>query len=520
MTDLKAIFEQKKLNNQANAIVIPKAFTDKFPDLSAKKAKSYFDRYLQAVMSMIVPKLPFLMEGDETYVSTHKLMNECRDFNYKNERFWVWNEFKDIFPLVIEQVKGSNLTRTTIGNEKNTKVTITNKRFIAMLLNERAPATVFEELFKNANLNEADVEPIEIDMENLQNYIENTQYALDKATATALRAKLEKSLYQAQLVYKVGEHTLAEAGVAFLPMMPSKSPFGRTYYKGLNIQNVTKEVRSAIIGPHFQYDMNAAVYAVKLAMLNEYHGGENNIINGLIGNRTREYLDNKTAIRNRLAKEVFTHVDITWDYKVRNIKNALTAIGFGAKASSGFWFDNNSVKGPALTEIIKDKVARETFLNDPFVVAFLSEQQEIEDDILAMLRANERYDEICEVIREANDTNGKVTKSLLMAYAYQQYETFLMDIAVGILAQYRISVKARIHDAFIVMQKVPAKVMDEIIAAWGNYSRHLTLDCDEIRGWIPAEFKKALDAQSEQLEQHKRHIAAEERRARLSLRHG
>lgn len=512
--DLKAIFEQKKLNNAADKIELPKTFTDKFPDLKRDKAEKLFKQYLDAVGDVLLPRLPWVNNG-ELHVSTHGLVNQCKDFKYKKQRYYVWNEFRDIYPLMQVLEKGSNLATNKAPFEKNTKVRIVNERFIRMMLQDRSPEAIFNALFTKDDLAREDAEAVSINMENLQNFIDNTEYRLSQKPEGKLRSKLQQNLWQALTAYQIGKHTLDGVGQAILPLIPSKSPFGRTYYKGFSIQSVTKEVRSAIIGPHFQYDMNAAVYGIKLALFNALHGGENNLIGTPHGTYTREYLENKDAIRKRLAKHCFEGVAIAEDYKLKNIKNALTAIGFGAKTNTGFWMDENELKGAALAQIMKSKEARERFLNDPWVMSFLAEQQQMEDEIVERLKAEPEYDTIAEVVKNANAKNGRVTKPLLLAYIYQQWETILMDEAVAILANHGIEVAARVHDAFLVMAKVPQKVMDEVYSAWAAYSSHIRLDCDEVRGWIAADVTKARDVHAQTVGEHRKALELEERKARI-----
>lgn len=514
MIDLNAIFEQRKLNNQAERVELPKAFKDKFPDMKAAKADKLFRRYCDTVMDLIVPQLPFLHDG-QTYLSLDKILNECRDFQEKHVRYWLWNEFKDIYPLFHVVKLGNNLVERESAYERNTKVQI-NVRMVNMLLEERSPKSVFEAMFDQSDLDAPEVERITINMENLANYIGCTEHELRKnsTTSTAYRAKLEKSLYQARIIHKIGEHTLKHKGYAHLPMIPVKSVFGRTYYKGMNVQNVTKEVRSALIGPHFQYDMNAAVFAVKLALYNLAHDGEHVVLEQRKASYTREYLDEKDAIRKRLAEYCFSNTVLSDKAALDAIKQAMTAIGFGAKTTSGFWFTNTGVKGSALTEIIKNKESREKFLSDPWVAGFLAEQQDIEEVILDTLRADEEnFEATCAKIRADKETEGQVRKSHLLAYYYQQFETVFMDEAVAILEKFGVKAKARIHDAIVVMDPIPAKVMDEVYVVFDHYSRHLRFSRDDVREWISPEFKVALDDHAAQLAAHREHIKREEQTA-------
>lgn len=512
MTDLKVIFDQRKLNNAASKIEIPKAFIDKFPDLSITRREKYFNKYVEAVAKAVVRSLPWIQDDGIIAVSTEALFNECGDFKYKNERFYVWKELKDIYPFFHITDTGSNL-KSGAGYNKNSQAKI-NERMVAMMLEERTPESVFNELFDNADLSHPDVEIIDIDMDNLKNFIDGTEYALNKATDAAHRNKLQKSLYQAQLIYKVGLYSEAETTRPILPMIPSPSVYGRTYYKGVNIQNVTKEVRSAVIGPHFQYDMNAAVYAIKLALYNDIKD-ENNLVNTLDATYTRQYLDEKTAIRKRLATTCFAGVALPDETKIKAIKNALTAIGFGAKTHGGAWFDGQQMKGPAISEIITNQLARETFMNDPWVSNFIDEQKVIEDAILANMQTWETFEEIKDALKDTNKANGRVSKAMLLAYVYQQAETNMMNIAVDILKKYGIKVVARIHDAFIVTKRVPVKVLDEIAGEWSYSSSHTTLDCEEFREWIPVELRIALAERENNIALHKQHLEHEQQIARM-----
>lgn len=517
MTDIQIIKAQHKLNAQADRIELPVAFKNKFPDLTENRMEKYFKRYVDEVSKVLLRRLPFIDENGETRMATSHLFDACRDFQYKNERHYIWNEFKDIYPFFTVTETGSNVKAGSSPYDKNSKVKI-YRRAVNMLLEERSPRVVFEELFDGIDLNTTPHEKLPIDMENLENFIGQTAYTLENAADAPLIAKLQKALYQARLIHKIGEHTEAVTLTAYLPMVESKSVYGRTYYTGINIQNVTKQVRSAVIGPHYQYDMNAAVYAIKLAILNDMSGGENNVIDTKVGTYTREYLNEKNAIRKRLAKECFAGVGVNDEAALKYIKNALTAIGFGAKTNAGFWMDEGSLMGSAITQIIRNQDARDRFLNDPWVVNFIAEQHSIEDDIVAQFKAQDGYEATHAELKKANTDkggNGRVTKSHILAYIYQQLETQMMDEIVDILAAHGVKVIARIHDAFIVRTKVPVRVMDEVIVAMADYSRHITLDCDEVRKWPPVEVKKAYEAHDALAALHKAHIRNEDRMARI-----
>lgn len=512
MDQLIAIFAQKRANREADGIVLPQAFRTKFPDMKTEKAEKLFRRYLDAVADALLPVLGFASDGI-AYLSTHKLFNACGTFNVNKARYSVWNEFKDLYPFFNILDQGSNLKATNNPWEKNTKVKIMNEDKLAILVNEKSPEHVFDALYDRDDM--ADAMGLPIDMANLERFIGNTEYELTKGPSGALRAKLEHNARQARLIAKVGQFTHEEVGEAVLPLIPSKSPFGRTYYKGLNIQSVSKQVRSAILGHHYQYDMNAAVFAIKLFLYGVLNGGDNEIRGTMLGTQTRQYLAEKNHIRQRLARECFEGIIVPKETALRSVKDALTAIGFGARTSGATWMGKNGqMEGTALTEVMKSPVARERFLADKWVQDFLAEQRVIEDAILENIKASEEWPAIQQIVASANKANGRVTRGGLLAYVYQQWETDIMDLAVGVLERNGIEVVARIHDAFIVRHKLSARIMDDIADAW-DFREYMTLDCDEVREWVEPSFKRALDTADADLEAHRKLIEQSEQQAAL-----
>ena len=509
MTDLNAIMTQRRINAAALSIETPTVFLDKFPDLKPAKADKLFRRYLDTIATGLLAKLPFLQDG-ETHLSTEQLLHACGKFVVKGATYHTYNEFKDIYPLFIVVSKGSNLRSTNNPYEKNTRIRVVNERFLTMLLEEKSPKTVFAKFYGDCTEQDMDrAEQVPIDMENLERFIGNCEIELETATGTKHRAKLQGNLWQAQIVHKIGQYTLENAGVAVLPMIPSPSDFGRTYYTGMNIQNVSKQVRSAIIGPHFQYDMNAAVFGIKLYLYGTVRGGDNNLVGTPDGSYTRQYLAEKKIIRERLARECFEGIDVPRDTKIKAIKNALTAIGFGARTGGSFYPTANGTKATALGELLISPVVRERFLADPFVQQFVAEQKAIEDVLIAAAEAGPNVTAMHKAAAGGNSANGKVTRGGKLAWIYQQEETVLMDAAVSVLNHYGIEPICRIHDAFIVREKLSATVLDDISYAWGMRD-YLSLDCDEVKEWMDPEFKRSLMRADAEAAGHKAWIANEE----------
>lgn len=513
MYNFEEISAQKKLNNKATAIEVPKAFLDKFPTLLPGRAEKHFRIYITQTINMLLPKLPFLTDG-ETYLSTKKLTDSCGTFNDKGRRYSIWNAFKDIYPLINVVKTGSNIKHTDNPYEKNTRVKIVNERLIEMIIAGSPAKEVFDHFFTRDDIENRVTHVVHIDMDNLRRYIESTEYEIEKAENEKHINKLKGSLWQAKIIEKIGQHTALEYDDPMLPHIPKESPFGRINYSGMNIQNVAKEVRSAIIGRHFQYDMNAAVFAIKLRLYGDVCGGDNVIVGTSKGSYTREYLENKKSIRQRLARDCFEGVNLPFASKVKGIKNALTAIGFGAKTSGKMWMTATGLKGSALTDILIAPKVRSAFLDDPWVKAFLAEQKQIEDAILEAAAQEDGYEVMCDIIARESTANGKVSRGQRLAYLYQHYEAHVMNEAISVLERFDINVIARIHDAFIVREKLSPRVMDEIAAVWGHRS-YMAFDCEEVPEWTEASYKRARDEADKREAEHREEMLRGEQQARL-----
>lgn len=402
--DIKQIFEQNKLNRQSDEIAIPKAFTDKFPALKAAKAQKLFDRYVHTVCGALVRQAPYITD-DQVQVSLDRLINGCGEFRYKTERHWVWNEFKDIYPFFTVVEKGSNLSG------RNSTVAINHEAVLKLLDYVSDDILVGEMAGSGTSANDA--EWIDVDLPNLQNYIDNAEHDLAhnaSGKSSEWASKVRRNLYQARLVHRIARHLGGK-----YPQYPKPSVFGRTYYHGLSIQTMSKQVRAAVLGPHFQYDLSAAVYGIKLAILSGVVGKPNerhveNRLHGLFS-YTKEYLREKDAIRQRLAEQCLTETPISAGGKLSIIKQAITAIGFGAKTDTVFWSDGIP---PALAQIIMNKADRERFLNDKFVKNFIDEQDELTEAIALYLKQVDRFDTIKQTIKDARASGSRVTDAHIL----------------------------------------------------------------------------------------------------------
>jgi hypothetical protein len=228
------------------------------------------------------------------------------------------------------------------------------------------------------------LDSIPVDITSLDNFIKHCNKQLDKTTNNQdYNNKIRKNKYKA-LYTKIISEFFAPAynGVPTLPMLPDLKPYGRIYYKGVNPMNMSSEVRRAVIGNYYQYDLNASVYAIKLILAKDILKQINHPYTGMF-TYTKDYIDRKNKIRQQLVDDCLQDMKLPRNKKLDVIKNAITAIGFGAHITESSWKNEDGEREyPALHEIIMNKQDREKFQQHSFVVEFVKEQKELTDFIV------------------------------------------------------------------------------------------------------------------------------------------
>jgi hypothetical protein len=460
-------------------IPIPKAFSQKFPNLSAEKQRKYFDRYLGVVRRHLCKRLPF-MNTEYAYVSLDKLFNECGEFQYEKKRHYIWNEFKETFAFFYVVDTGSNLKYTKNLFEKNSKVKIMNHKLVDMLI-DSGDTHELVSLFYGELQDDTDLTTVDVDMNSLVNFISHCDVELSNPTnSDEYKNQVRKNRYQAKYTKLISEFFHEAYGKYCFPMIPNKSDYGRTYYKGINIMNMKEEVRRAVLGDYHQYDLNAAVYAVKLMLAKNVLADKNESHFGMF-TYTKEYLDRKSRLRNDLAKECLTKMNMPFKGKVKIIKEAITAIGFGARIGAGSWqVSDNEWKNPALNDIIMNKEDRERFINHTFVKNFVKEQQDMMKLIVNQYLEDDDFVNTISTIKNMSNNNGRIRKAQVMAYLYQHSEAYIMEQVKQIAGEDTIC----IHDALISKTPITNSKLLDIKQFLSELDQELSIDHEEKRGWM------------------------------------
>lgn len=253
---------------------------------------------------------------------------------------------------------------------------------------------------------------------------------------------------------------IAELTGGFFPQIIKESSYGRRYYTGQSLQSMNSNVRSAALGNHFQYDLNAAVYAIKFFLCS--HMSDKKFT------YTGEYIEGgakfKDSIRRRIADTVFCPDFSPADWQVDVIKKVITAIGFGATMNTKGYFDDNgtwqstsiadllSYKSKTTDRMVLAKDKYERLLQDPWLKEFMREQKEMTDIITKWYIDNEQVNKQDHSFLV--DGRNSFNKNRLMAYIFQTFERGIMDKTEDFITSEGNQVLLRVHDAIYTKKRV------------------------------------------------------------------
>lgn len=467
-----------------SAFQLPQAFLQKFPDMNQKSAEKHFNTYLQIVSNQLLRQLPYI-ENNMVNINLDRLW--AYQFKYKNKTYYIWKEFSDLLPFVYVsyQNKGSNLTG------RISKGMIINQKYIDLLIDTTDTKQLVDMFYGLYPI--SDMIMIPINMKSTNGYIAATEYELNNShTHENHRNKLIANLRQAKYIKMIAEFYYPYYDTHVLPHIPSKSEYGRTYYKGLSLQNCSKEVRAAILGTHYQYDLYAAIFAIKLYLADEILKKQGKSVWRKFS-YTTEYLENKDMIRKRLGKLIYAYPD-----GIKLVKQAITSIGFGSRISDGAWLDGLTWKTTSIKDIIKNRDDLQRFINDYWVREFHREQKELTNLIVDDYLQNQGFVESISNLRDIKSINGNWSKQRVMSYIFQTIETHIINAATE-----NLNPIIKIHDAFLMKNKISSNQLMDIKSFLNQTSEFFKLEMTEIQGW------NSFTAVTEEI-RHKEFIKKEE----------
>ena len=224
---------------------------------------------------------------------------------------------------------------------------------------------------------------------------------------------------------------------------------------------------------------------------------------------TTLYLEDKVDFMATVRYFTFAgNTVLTKDFQMLLIKQALTAISFGAKSTGNGWTDNSGGwNNPALVEILKNKSERDRFLADPTVNAFIEEQRALDDFIFGLVKTNSPELLALDCLKTAS---GRVSKSKVLAFLYQHAETKAMDLICSLAAKQGHFPVARVHDAVFFSSRLGPDFKHELEFKLhdATHNKYWHLSPKQLKRYEPV----SIDAAHDEL-LHRQRIADEEKRA-------
>ncbi len=383
-------------------------------------------------------------------ISLHKLANKGPQIGPDKIRIHAWLK-KNGYELVKSEVAGSGIAK------QNSEVKLTQLIHITDVDDRLHPKEAFEKMHPNfADLTQqqidSDYDITEVDISSLNKYIDS----IAPEGIEPHKRKLKTCFHQARRIVAAASY---KSGL-YYQKKKKPSPFGRTYYEGISVQNVNKTLREAMLGNCWEYDIRSSVVSWKLGFAKTYIDTHkpNSAIDKVFP-VCHQYSVDKSILINRIKLDVFKHSHKDDDKKTGLIKEAITALNFGARLSGNTYIDKQG-KGhrQAIAGILTNSIDCQLFLRSQLVKDFLAEQKILDGVIMAWVKSTKP--ELLSSTKIKNDK--KLTKQSLMSYLYQHAETDVMDIVRSYANQNNLTIMANIHDAIILKKKLNVSLKKKI----------------------------------------------------------
>jgi hypothetical protein len=347
---------------------------------------------------------------------------------------------------------------------------------------------------------ELTMEFVPVDMRSLQAYINTVQAEiLEQSSMHSKRSQMMLTqLAQARSIQALVKETNRQLSqyipdskkdyyTDFLVQFTGESDFfGRIYNTGFSLQNVRSEVRVAALGNCHEYDISACVFSVYAHLAND---------RGVKADSFTAYNEMKQEIREHLAEQM-TNTNLPMSAKIKIVKQAITAIGFGANKSTGRWDkEKNTWINNAIADVIYNKEDREIFLSQGFITDLMNDIKALADAVTQDIDPELKQRRELRNDTERGYGTGRFSKKKYLAFLYQNAETMIMDTVLS--KHPNAEIMLRVHDA--VYSKTPICV------------DALNHDAQQISPWIRYEekhhkawFDKAVAERAAQTEQQNR----------------
>ena len=329
-----------------------------------------------------------------------------------------------------------------------------------------------------------------INLQNLQNFIDAKTRKLDTLTSTSSYLKLEKKIMKAIFIHKqatgfneVMTDPLTGIDKHYIPQTHTVAYSGRRYYTGANaIQQQSKDLRAACLGACYESDLNVSVYSF-YKLLATGSDIDTTVVTKLLSDKKR--------FRQSLA-DTITQSNMTNDFKLAKVKEALQAIGFGSDPENEF---------QAMSDIIYNKEDRAALNAHPDFKALAT----LYKQLLAKMKVEMKEDQL-----DYKKNTGKVKWTSYMSYLYQSYETIVMKQLMDYLEEQDRGILLWVHDGVYTHRRPNIVDMNLVVA---DVNKFATVELTAWEKWRAGSGLKSIIDKEE--EAHRQRMFEQEKRAKI-----
>jgi len=367
----------------------------------------------------------------------------------------------------------------------------------------------FKQRIKSAEI-EVLFDLVPVDKESVKSYI----IWLTTESQHITKEKKDQALRQARIILAI-----SSVMDGHYVQRKKPSPFGRMYYEGTSVQNINKELRRAVLGDCWEYDIRSSVVAWKMGWAKQYIDayGQGKDLRKVFS-ATLNFLEDKADFMGTV--QYFTFGDdspVPKELRPKLLKQAFTAISFGARQNTTGWQnESGGWTNPALVDIIKNGADRERFLADPTVQAFINEQSILDTHLYELVKSTRR-DLLSKSFLQT--PSGRPSKPKILAYLYQHDETEVMDIVCEVAAQHGREPIARVHDAIFFKRKLSVDLRHEIEMTMQDRTKnpYWRLSHKQLERYEPRYLDLKMDEAAHKERIHQETIRAREHYSNLSV---